>query len=168
MRITAFLGSPRRKGHTAGLVDRVRQALTADHHDVEMVHLARLRISPCQECFACQKIRNQPGCAQDDDMQQLYRTIEDSDAIILACPVFCWSFPAQLKSFLDRMYCLVKFSSDGTYAALLEKAGRVADAKHIYEEILRRTKRAPGHYRRAEREWTTAARRALQRLEHPS
>ena len=120
MKISTFLGSPRAKGNTAGLVDRVRQTLMAYHHNVEVVHLARLRISPCQECFACQKVKDQPGCSQDDDMQDLYRRIADSDAIILACPVFCWSFPAQMKSFLDRTYCLDKFSSDGTYVSLVE------------------------------------------------
>ena len=84
MKITTFLGSPRRKGHTAGLLDRVRQKLMADRHNVEMIHLAQLQISPCQECFECQKVKEHPGCCRDDDMQDLYRRIMDSDAIVLA------------------------------------------------------------------------------------
>ena len=86
MKISVFLGSPREKGNTAGLVDRVREALMADDHDVETIHLARLRISPCQECFACQKVTDQPGCSQDDEMQDLYRRIIDSDASVLRTP----------------------------------------------------------------------------------
>lgn len=120
MKICVFSGSPREKGNTAGLVDRVRRALMSDDHDVEMIHLAPLGISPCQECFACQKVKDQPGCSQDDDMQGLHRRIIDSDAIVLACPVFCWSFTAQMKVFLDRIYCMVKFRSDGTHASLVE------------------------------------------------
>ena len=54
------------------------------------------------------------------------------------------------------------------YAALLEKAGRADEAKRVYEDILRRARRAPGHYRRAEREWISTAQRALYRIEHPS
>ena len=120
MKVSVFLGSPRNKGNTARLVDRVRQALVADRHDVETIHLAQLQISPCGECFACQQIKGEPGCCQDDEMQGLYNTIADSDAIILACPVFCWSFPAQIKAFLDRTCCLAKFSEDGTYVSLVE------------------------------------------------
>ncbi len=63
-------------------------------------------------------------------MQDMYRKIMDSDVIIFACPIFCWSYPAQMKPFLDRTYCLDKFASDGTYVSLVEgkKCGLLATA----------------------------------------
>jgi hypothetical protein len=51
------------------------------------------------------------------------------------------------------------------YAALLEKAGRTAEAKEVYEDILKRAKRSPGYYRRTERDWIIKARLALDQLE---
>lgn len=45
------------------------------------------------------------------------------------------------------------------YALLLKKRGRAAEAKELFDEILTRSRRAPGHYRRQEREWIDIARR---------
>jgi multimeric flavodoxin WrbA len=113
MKISVFLGSPRAEGNTAALVDRVRRKLTTDGHKVETIHLAPLHIAPCLECFTCQRDKSQPSCVQEDDMAGLLQRVMESDVTILACPVFCWSFPAQMKPFLDRTVCLHKFSADG-------------------------------------------------------
>jgi hypothetical protein len=47
------------------------------------------------------------------------------------------------------------------YAASLAAAGHAEEARQVYEEILRRSKLAPGHYRRAQQPWIDQARRAL-------
>ena len=120
MKITMLLGSPREQGNTATLVDRVRQKLETDSHEVEVVPLGKRDISPCLECYACQKVPDQPGCVQRDDMQEIYLKMLVSDAIFFACPVFCWSFPAQMKSVIDRTFSLFKFAEDGSYTSLLE------------------------------------------------
>jgi hypothetical protein len=45
------------------------------------------------------------------------------------------------------------------YAMLLERHGDRSAAKALFEEILNRSRRAPRHYRRQEREWIDIARR---------
>jgi hypothetical protein len=45
------------------------------------------------------------------------------------------------------------------YALLLQRSGRVLEALGLYKEILSRSRRAPGHYPRQEREWITIAQR---------
>jgi len=50
------------------------------------------------------------------------------------------------------------------YANLLEKAGQSDKAREIYIEIVKRAKRSPGYYRRAQKLWINAARQALDRL----
>lgn len=45
------------------------------------------------------------------------------------------------------------------YALLLQRRGRSAEADELFKEILTRSRRAPGHYRRQEREWIGIARR---------
>jgi len=47
------------------------------------------------------------------------------------------------------------------YALLLQRRGRALEALGGFKEILSRSKRAPGHYRRQEREWIDIARREV-------
>jgi hypothetical protein len=47
------------------------------------------------------------------------------------------------------------------YAQLLEAQGRRAEAQQVARELLERARIAPGHYRRAQREWLDAAQRLL-------
>ena len=47
------------------------------------------------------------------------------------------------------------------YACSLAASGHAEGARQIYEEILRRSKLAPSHYRRAQQSWIDQARRAL-------
>lgn len=45
------------------------------------------------------------------------------------------------------------------YAMLLQRRGRALEALGLFKEILSRSRRAPGHYRRQERDWIAIARR---------
>jgi hypothetical protein len=47
------------------------------------------------------------------------------------------------------------------YAQLLQSEGRQAEAHKVARELLEQARIAPGHYRRAQREWLEAARRLL-------
>ena len=47
------------------------------------------------------------------------------------------------------------------YAQLLEKQGRRAEAQTVARELLEQARIAPGHYRRAQREWLEAAQRLV-------
>jgi hypothetical protein len=47
------------------------------------------------------------------------------------------------------------------YAQLLKSQGEVAESQRVARELLERARIAPGHYRRAQREWLDAARRLI-------
>jgi hypothetical protein len=47
------------------------------------------------------------------------------------------------------------------YAQLLQRQGKRDEAKALFDEILTRSRRSPGHYRRREREWIDIARREV-------
>jgi hypothetical protein len=47
------------------------------------------------------------------------------------------------------------------YAQLLQSEGRQSEAQKVARELLEQARIAPGHYRRAQREWLEAARRLL-------
>jgi len=120
MKICVFLGSPRKKGNTAYLLNLVMEKMENTEHQTEIIYLQDKKISGCRENFACQKVINKPGCSIKDDMQELYLKILEADCILIATPVFCWSFSAQIKLFLDRLYCLEKYAVDGSYISLVE------------------------------------------------
>lgn len=120
LRIYGFLGSPRRKGNTATLLEAVLREARKRGHETELIHLMGRKISGCVECFACQKVMDEPGCAIKDDMQEMFPKMLSADRILLATPVFDWSFSWLMKAFLDRTYCLAKYAEDGTYTSLLE------------------------------------------------
>ncbi|MCS7181374.1 MAG: flavodoxin family protein [bacterium] len=120
MKICAFLGSPRKTGNTNKILELTINELKNLGHEIETVYLIEKNIKGCIECFECQKIKDKPNCSINDDMQNLYEKILNSDCIIIASPVFCWSFSWLIKSFIDRTFCFDKYNEDGTYISLVE------------------------------------------------
>ena len=120
MRICAFLGSPRKNGNTAHLLNWVLEEAKNAGNETELVYLQDKKISGCTECFTCQKIMDNPGCSVKDEMQELYLKILKADCIIIASPVFCYWFSAQTKLFFDRMYCLIKHLENSKFISLLK------------------------------------------------
>jgi len=110
--ITFFLGSPREHGNTARLLDKVSDTLKEKGAKSKTVFLPDYKIKPCIECFACQKTARKPGCKIKDDMQEMYEKILGSDVIVFAAPVFFWSYAAQIKPFIDRLFCLGKYEKE--------------------------------------------------------
>jgi multimeric flavodoxin WrbA len=60
-----------------------------------------LDIRACDACDLCEQGN---GCVINDDMQGLYPKIEAADAIVLASPVYWFTFSAQMKLCIDRCY----------------------------------------------------------------
>ncbi len=68
----------------------------------ESIYLHGLDIRPCDACDLCKQPGS--GCAIEDDMQPLYPKLAAADAIVLATPVYWFTFSAQLKLCMDRWY----------------------------------------------------------------
>lgn len=100
-------GSPRTRGNTAYLAGRVAAAIgRADPGArVSELRLEGMDIGPCRGCDACRTgaIR---FCAREDGMAPLYPRVEAARGIVLASPVYWFSYSAQLKLFVDRLYGL--------------------------------------------------------------
>jgi multimeric flavodoxin WrbA len=100
-----LLGSPRKKGNSATLAERVKDGVTAAGGEVETVYLNSLKIRPCQGCEKCQQ-EDSIRCVIDDDMQSLYPKINDASALVIASPIYWFNFSAQTKAFFDRCYAV--------------------------------------------------------------
>jgi len=99
--ILILKGSPREKGNSSVLADRVAAGAESAGAKVESVYLHGLDIRACDACDLCEEGN---GCVINDDMQALYPKIEAADAIVLASPVYWFTFSAQMKLFIDRCY----------------------------------------------------------------
>jgi multimeric flavodoxin WrbA len=100
--ILILKGSPREKGNSAMLADRAATGALAAGAQVESIYLHSLDIRPCDACDLCKESGS--GCVIEDDMQPLYPKLAQADAILLATPVYWFTFTAQLKLCMDRWY----------------------------------------------------------------
>jgi len=98
-------GSPR-KGNTSAVTDWVLAGM-GKGNKVTRVKLCELDIHPCQACLACTKTKGAPGCAQGDDMTELYDKMIDADLVLWTSPIYCWSVTARVKSALERCFALL-------------------------------------------------------------
>jgi multimeric flavodoxin WrbA len=71
--------------------------------EVKTIILNDLEISPCQHCDACLEAGR---CKIEDDMQMVYRELEDADRIVLASPIQFMGVTAQMKAMIDRCQAL--------------------------------------------------------------
>ena len=96
-------GSPRRSGNTDLLLAEVMRGAVSRGAEVKTIILNDLRIAPCQHCDACLEAGK---CKIDDDMQMVYRELEDADRIVLASPIQFMGITAQMKAMIDRCQAL--------------------------------------------------------------
>ncbi len=103
MKALVLNGSPRgRVGFTWWLLERFIKGLEKAGSDVEIIDLSDRRISGCIGCFTCW-LKTPGRCVHDDDMGRILKSYIDSDALVLATPVYVDGMSGQLKTCLDRM-----------------------------------------------------------------
>lgn len=100
-----LLGSPRKNGNSAILAQEIVKGAEEIGVSCESLYIHGMNISPCQSCYACQQ-KDSKGCAIDDDMQIVYPKLVESDAWIIASPVYWFTMSAQTKIWMDRCFAL--------------------------------------------------------------
>ena len=127
IKILALLGSPRKKGNSTTLAEQIIQGAESAGATVERVFLHGQQISPCRACYACRQPRSK-GCAIDDDMQPIYKKLVDSDAWVIASPVYWFTMSAQTKLFMDRCFALLAYKKNVFKGKRIAIAMSYADA----------------------------------------
>ena len=74
----------------------------AANHLVNIITIRDLRINGCLGCEYCYDHKGE--CIQNDDMQNVYNVLSETDIIVFATPIYYQSFPSQLKAVIDRLY----------------------------------------------------------------
>ncbi len=99
MKAIGVVGSPRKNGNTEIITEHTLKAIAEESIETELVSLAGLDIRFCNGCGVC---REEENCPIADDFMPLYLKIKNTDAIILASPVYYGSATALLKAFMER------------------------------------------------------------------
>lgn len=118
MKITILNGSPRPNGNTASLCESFKNGAESAGHEVEIVSVATMNIKGCTACEYCHTKGN-GECSIKDDMQKVYPALENADMVVIASPVYYWSFSGQMQSTITRLYAISKPPKAKTYAMLL-------------------------------------------------
>lgn len=105
MKVLGVIGSPRKEGNTASLVERALEGARSVGAETEVVYMGEMDINPCLGCDDCKKTGQ---CTQMDDMQGVYEAIERARGLVLGSPVYFDQVSAQTKVFIDRLYCYVR------------------------------------------------------------
>ena len=62
------------------------------------------RILPCLSCKQCQSTPwGTFGCPQEDDMQAIFDSVQTSEVLILASPIYSWYCTPPMKAVMDRL-----------------------------------------------------------------
>ena len=144
--ILIIKGSPREKGNSSTLAEQAAAGARQTGAEVESIYLHALDIRPCDACDLCQE-GNQEDCVIPDDMQMLYPKLRQADAIIVASPVYWFTFSAQTKLFIDRWYALQgtngnalakkKFGVILTYGDIDPYTSGAINAIHTFQDMFR-------------------------------
>lgn len=128
MNIFVVTGSPRKDGNTEIMAEAFAQAARAAGHTVAVHYLREERVAPCLACQYC--FTHDGTCVQKDAMNGLLEELQRADMLVLASPIYWFDVSAQTKSFIDRMYALVKKGFHPRAAAMLldSHSPRVYDA----------------------------------------
>lgn len=102
-KILVLCSSPVKGGNSDALADAFIEGALEAGHSVERVKLTDHDIHPCLGCDYCRS--HDFECIQKDYMQTLYKILEDSDVVVFSTPLYFLTFSAQMKTFIDRLYC---------------------------------------------------------------
>jgi multimeric flavodoxin WrbA len=97
-KVVAVIGSPRRRGNTAALVDAALEELERSGCDCTRIVLADKRIEFCSGHVFC----GERACPHDDDMAGILEQVYAAEGVILATPIYYEKVSGQVKMFMDR------------------------------------------------------------------
>lgn len=132
-RVLVLSSTPRREGNSQCLADAVCEGAAAANHQVRAVRLSEHLGGFLRDCRACRDADGE--CTISDDHGWIFRELFlPADAVVYASPVWWYGLSAQLKAFLDRMFCYIAEAYPGSAAVVDAIPGKRAAAVLSAEE----------------------------------
>lgn len=107
-KVLVLMGGPRKGQNTEKLLDKFLEGLEASKQelDIKKLYIRDLDISHCIGCNYCEKAGT---CFMRDDMDMLYKDFDETDAVVIASPMFFNCVTSYTKAMIDR--CQIFWSS---------------------------------------------------------
>jgi len=137
MKVTAFNGSPRKKGNTSRLIDIVLEELSGRGFETEKYQLGARSMRGCTACYRCVETKDGRCIIDDDCVNECIGLMRDSDGVIIGSPTYFSNVTTEVKALIDRAGLVAKANGD----MLRRKAGaavvavRRAGAVHVFNSI---------------------------------
>lgn len=100
--VLIITGSPRKGGNSDLLADAFMRGAKAVGHEVTIFDANADPVKPCQACNNCWSKGR--ACIFDDGFARLSPLLENADAIVLCGPMYWYSYNAQIKAVVDKLY----------------------------------------------------------------
>jgi NAD(P)H-dependent FMN reductase len=101
IKITGIVGSPHKHGMTAQLVQQALAGAQEAGAETTLVFLVDEPIGPCIGCNGnCWETHE---CVHDPASASRNASLQDSDGLIMAVPVYCWQMNGLTQLFIDKM-----------------------------------------------------------------
>lgn len=93
--------SPREKGATNLMLDRLILGMEAAGAKVDRFQAAKMKIAPCIGCFHCWEHKK---CCHSDDMEQIIESFGKADLVVWATPIYFYNCTTLMKQVIDRFF----------------------------------------------------------------
>lgn len=141
MKFYLINGSNRKKYNTAQLLDATTEGITDELErqeidaEVEVIDLYNINYKGCKSCLHCKKIDGKyyGTCPIKDDLNALLPKLWNSDAIVMASPIYFGNVTGQMRCFLERLI-FPKFVYGGETLAKSKPTAFIYDM-NVTEEI---------------------------------
>ncbi|WP_346352970.1 flavodoxin family protein [Azotosporobacter soli] len=100
--ILILTGSPRKNGNTEKLTNAFISGAQQAGHKTTIYTTSDKNIKGCIDCKMC--FSKGRACSIPDDFNTLAPLLEEADMLVIATPMYWFSFPAKLKAAIDKMY----------------------------------------------------------------
>jgi len=101
-RILVITGSPRKKGNSDILAETFIEGALQAGHTVDRFDAGRKKVKGCIACDKC--FTRGTACSVKDDFNEVAPLIAQADVLVLSSPLYYFSFSAQIKSVIDKLY----------------------------------------------------------------
>jgi multimeric flavodoxin WrbA len=118
-RVLGIMGSPRKRGNTHLLLERVLAGAESAGAETGLVLLGDIDIRECTGCHSCWRTGS---CAIADGMNGIFPRIAEADVIVFGTPVYWFACSGLMKLFIDR---LVYFNGPDTRQRIKGKRAAV-------------------------------------------
>lgn len=118
MKIVTINGSPRKNGCCSNLIEEIIRGVNKKNTKVTNFTPNSMKIRGCQACMFC---KTGSICAINDDMTNIYKSIDDSNIIIIGVPIYSHEMSSQIKTVFDRFYAYTRMDHNFNFSSVMKK-----------------------------------------------